>query len=117
MESLAKPDGRLTGVHGRSRDVTAKRLGVLRELVPRLGRVMTFYDPEEPVSRDNARLNRDAARQLGVQLVERHVRSIEELRQSLQGLKRREADAYFHTPGALETSLAPLIIEVARSAE
>ena len=69
--------------------------------------MITFYNPGEPVSRENARVGRDAARQLGVQVVERHVGSIEELRLNLQGLKSREVDAYFHTPGALETSQAP----------
>jgi putative ABC transport system substrate-binding protein len=94
--------------------VTAKRLAVLKEMMPKLGRVVTFYDPGELVSRENARLGRDAARQLGVQIVERHVGSVEELRLALQGLKSREVDAYFHTPGALQTSQALLIIETAR---
>jgi putative ABC transport system substrate-binding protein len=114
VESLAKPGGRLTGVHGQTRDVTAKRLAVLKEMIPRLGRVVTFYNPGEPVSRENARLGRDAARQLGVQVVERHVGSIEELRLNLQELKSREVDAYFHTQGSLQTSQALLIIEAAR---
>ena len=114
VESFAKPGGRLTGVHGLSRDVTAKRLAVLKEMIPRLHRVITFYNPGEPVSRENARVGLDAARQLGVQVVERHVGSIEELRLNLQGLKSREVDAYFHTPGTLETSQAQLIIEATR---
>jgi len=114
VESFAKPGGRLTGVHGLSRDVTAKRLAVLQEMIPRLHRVITFYNPGEPVSRENARVGLDAARQLGVQVVERHVGSIEELRLNLQGLKSREVDAYFHTPGTLETSQAQLIIEATR---
>ena len=93
VESFAKPGGRLTGVHGLSRDVTAKRLAVLKEMIPRLRRVITFYNPGEPVSRENARVGRDAARQSGVQVVERHVGSIEELRLNLQGFKSREVDA------------------------
>ncbi len=114
VESLARPGGRLTGVHGLSRDVTAKRLAVLKEMIPRLHRVVTFYNPDEPVSRENARVGRDAARQLGLQVVERHVASIDELRRNLQTLKPREVDAYFHTPGALETSQALLIIEATK---
>ena len=115
VESVAKPGGRLTGVHGLSRDVTAKRLAVLKEMIPKLHRVLTFYNPGESVSAENARVGRDVARQLGVQVVERPVTSIEELRSSLQQLKAREVDAYFHTPGALVTSQAPLIIEAARA--
>jgi len=115
VASFAKPGGRLTGVHGFSRDLTAKRLEILKEMIPRLGRVVTFYNPGDAGSRENARLGREAARQLGVQFVERHVGSIEELRLGLQGLKSREVDAYFHTPGgAMVTSQALLIIDAAR---
>jgi len=115
VESLAKPGGRLTGVHGLSRDVTAKRLAVLKEMIPRLHRVVTVYNPGDAVSRENAQSARDAARQLSVQIVERHVGSLEELRVNLQNLKSREVDAYFHMPGALATSEALRIIEAMRN--
>jgi len=114
VESLAKPGGRLTGVCSLSRDLTAKRLEVLKEMIPRLGRVVTFYNPGDAAAPENARRGREAARQLGVQFVERHVGSIEELRLSLQGLKPREVDAYFHTQSAMVTSQALLIIDAAR---
>jgi putative ABC transport system substrate-binding protein len=41
VQSLAKPGGRLTGVHGLSTDLTAKRLEILKEMLPSLGRVVT----------------------------------------------------------------------------
>jgi putative tryptophan/tyrosine transport system substrate-binding protein len=75
VESLAKPGGRLTGVHGLATDLTAKRLEMLKEIVPRLGRAVTFYNPGNPLAQEAARLGREAARKLGVQLVERHVGS------------------------------------------
>ncbi|HEV8676931.1 MAG TPA: ABC transporter substrate-binding protein [Methylomirabilota bacterium] len=114
VESLAKPGGRLTGVHGLSRDLTAKRLEILKEMIPRLRQVVTFYNPGEAVTTENARLGREAARQLGVQLVERRVGSVEELRLGLQGLRSGEVQAYFHTPGAMVTSQALLIIDATR---
>jgi putative ABC transport system substrate-binding protein len=114
VEGLARPGGRLTGVVGLASDLTAKRLEVLKEMIPRPRRVVTFYDPDLAVSRDNARLGREAARQLGVQFVERHVRSLEELRRGLEALKPREVDAYFHTPDSLVTSQARLLIDTAR---
>ena len=114
VESFAKPGGRLTGVHGLSTDLTGKRLEILKEMMPRLGRVVTFYNPGNVVAREAARRGREAARQLGVQFVERHVGSIEELRLGLQGLKPREGDAYFHTADAMVASQADLIIDAAR---
>ena len=111
VESLAKPGGRLTGVLGLSRQLTAKRVQVLKEMIPTLTRVLTFYNPDDAVANENVRLGREAARQLGVQLVERHVNSVDELRAALQGLKPRDVQAYLHTPNALVTSNAQLIID------
>ena len=50
VESFAKPGGRLTGVFYRDTDLTAKRLEILKEIVPKLRRVVTFYDPRSPVA-------------------------------------------------------------------
>ena len=115
VASLAKPGGRLTGVHGLARDVTAKRLAVLQQIMPKLRRVVTIYNPGDPVSQENARLGHAAARQLGVQVVERHAASVAELDASVRALNAREVDAYFHTPGALQTSQAISIIEAVRA--
>src|SRR5262249_30231694 len=114
VESFAKPGGRLTGVLGRTGELTAKRLELLKEMMPRLRRVVTFYNPGNAVSREKARRGREAAGQLGVQFVERPVGSIEELRLGLQGFKPREGDAYFHTSDSMVFSQADLIIDAAR---
>ena len=47
VESFAKPGGRLTGVYNPTTDLTAKRLELLKEIVPKLRRVVTFYDPPQ----------------------------------------------------------------------
>src|SRR5882724_2483021 len=79
VESFAKPGGRLTGVYEPATDLTAKRLEILREIVPKLHRVLAFYDPNNPVATESAKLAREAARQMGIQLVERHFASVKEL--------------------------------------
>jgi putative tryptophan/tyrosine transport system substrate-binding protein len=48
--SFRKPGGRLTGIYGRIADLTAKRLELLKEMVPRLRRVVVFYDPDRPAA-------------------------------------------------------------------
>ena len=63
-------------------------------MIPTLHRVVTFYDPGNARLRETALRGREAARQLGVEFAERHVRSVEELRLDLRGLKPREGDAY-----------------------
>jgi putative ABC transport system substrate-binding protein len=115
VESFAKPGGRLTGVHFLSRDLTAKRLEILKEMLPKLRRVVTFYDPANPSARAGAKLAREAARQLRLDLVERHVSSVKELQQGLKALRAGEADAYVYVPDGMVTSQAQLIIDTARA--
>ena len=75
VESFARPGGRLTGVFYRDTDLTAKRLEILKEIVPKLHRVVTFYNPRNPVAGESAKLVRETAGQMGIQLVERNVPS------------------------------------------
>ena len=75
VNSFAKPGGRLTGVHSLSTDLIAKRLELLKEMSPKLRRVVTFYDPGNNLARESAKSAREAARQLRIEFVERHVQS------------------------------------------
>ena len=45
VDSMPKPGGRLTGVHFLTAELTTKRLGLLREMVPKLRRIFTFHNP------------------------------------------------------------------------
>jgi putative tryptophan/tyrosine transport system substrate-binding protein len=101
VESWAKPGERLTGVYEPGTDLTPKRFEILKEIVPRLRRAVTFYVPNHPVSIESSKLARDAARQMGVQFVERHVASPEELEAGLRALKRGEMDAFFEVSDAM----------------
>ena len=113
VESFRKPGGRLTGIYGRVTDLTAKRLELLKDMVPRLRRVVTFYNPDNLAARQSLMIARDAARQLKIELLERPVASIEELRAGLRALRPGEADAHLHVSDAMMTSQADLIIQTA----
>ena len=115
IDSFAKPGGRLTGVHYLVTDLTAKRLEILKEILPKLSRVVTFYNPGNRVATESAKSGREEAKRLGLKFVERHVPSVEELRKALQALKTGEVDAYFYTSDAMVTSQAQLIIDTAKA--
>jgi putative ABC transport system substrate-binding protein len=110
VDSFAKPGERLTGVYNRATDLTGKRLELFKEIVPQLRRVVTFYDPRNPVASESSKLARETARQMGIQLVERHIASAEELQAGVRALK----DAYFEVSDALVHIHAQLIIDTAR---
>ena len=90
VESFAKAGGRLTGVYNPVTDLTAKRLEILKEIVPKLRRVVTFYDPRSSVASESSKLGREAARQMGIQFVERRVTSVEELQAGIHALRAGE---------------------------
>jgi putative tryptophan/tyrosine transport system substrate-binding protein len=115
VQTFGRPGGRLTGVQYSTTDLTGKRLEILKEILPKLSRVVTFYNPGNRMAMDAATLAREAARQFRVQLVERHVTSVEELRQRLEAFKAGEADAYFYTSDSMVTSQAQLVIDMATS--
>jgi putative ABC transport system substrate-binding protein len=115
VESFAKPGGRLTGVHFLATDLTGKRLEILKDILPKLRRVVTFYNPSNPVARESAKLAREAAQGLRVELVERHVASLQELQTSLQALKAKEADAFIMLSDAMVLSQVQLIIDAAKA--
>ena len=115
VNDFAKPGGRLTGVHYLVRDLTAKRLEILKEIVPKVSRVVTFYNPGSRVAVEGAKLAREEAKRLGLKFIERHVSSTEELRNGLQNLKAGEADAFFYIPDPMVVGQAQLIIDTARA--
>jgi putative ABC transport system substrate-binding protein len=115
VESFRKPGGRLTGIYSRFTDLTAKRLELLKEMIPRLRRVVTFYNPDNPVAQLGVKVAREAARQLKLELLERRVTSVEELRAGLRALRAGEADAYFAAPDGMVISQATLVLDAVRA--
>jgi len=114
VESIAKPGGRLTGFYFLSVDLTAKRLEILREIVPRLRRIMTFYDPSTPGALTSFAAAREAAGKLDIEVVAQQVTSPEELRDRLRTLTG-EAEAFFFIADFLVTVHTPLVIEAANA--
>src|SRR4030095_1980623 len=111
VDSFAKPGGRLTGIYQPATDLTAKRLEILTEIVPNLRGVVTFYAPRRPTAIESSKLAREAAQQMGLQLVERHVASIEELQTGVRALRPGEVDAYLAVSDAIASNEAQFILE------
>jgi putative ABC transport system substrate-binding protein len=114
VDSFAKPGGRLTGIYQPATDLTAKRLEILKEIVPKLRRVVTFYDPRRPTGVESSKFAREAGQRMGVQLVERHITSVEELQAAVRALKAGEVDGYLAVSDAVASNQAQLIIDTAR---
>ena len=66
VASLARPDGNLTGVNFFSVELVAKRLELLRELVPKAVTVAVLVDPAAPPTATTLREVEIAARAMGL---------------------------------------------------
>ena len=66
VNSLARPGGNITGLSFVNAELSAKRVELLKELIPKVRRVVAFWDPTTP--RLNADVTDRAARSLGLQL-------------------------------------------------
>ena len=115
VASYANPGGRFTGVHYLNTDLTAKRLELLKDLLPKARRVVTIYLQTNPTATASVGQAREGAKKLGLQLIERPVRSEAELRDVLAALKPGEADAFLYVADAFVQGRSQLVTERAKA--
>jgi putative ABC transport system substrate-binding protein len=68
VDSLAKPGGNITGLSLLVRDLSGKRLELLRETVPTVRRVGVLWDPDSPAAAIGLREYEAAGRSMKVQI-------------------------------------------------
>ena len=102
VASLSRPGGNLTGINFFSAELVAKRLELVRELVPRAARVAVLIDPSIVASSERAQKEVEAAaRALGLQIQVLNATNSREIDAAFAALVRERADALFVSPGGL----------------
>jgi putative ABC transport system substrate-binding protein len=94
VTSLARPGGNATGINFFSQEIITKRLGLLREMVPKAVRIAVLVNPAnattaEATLRDIA----EAARALGLQIQVLNASTSREIEAAFATLGREPADA------------------------
>jgi putative ABC transport system substrate-binding protein len=112
VESFARPGGNTTGVTDLGLDLGPKRLELFREIVPGLKRVLFLYDATDTHAAAEARVYRDAARRLGIVLVEQAVRTAAEARITLARVRKGEVDGILG-PQQVSLNVPGFILETA----
>ncbi len=111
IQSFARPGGNITGVTGLYLELSPKRLEVFQEIVPNLKRVLYLHDVADAAAVAQASTYREAARHLGIELIEQSVRTEEEAQATLAQISKSKVDGilvrsavYLNIPGfVLET--------------
>jgi len=101
VASLARPGGNLTGVNILTAELAAKRLELLRELVPNLAKVAVLVDPAGSPTETTLREVKAAADAMGLQIRVLNVSTSSEIKAAFASLAAERPDALFVGPGSL----------------
>jgi putative ABC transport system substrate-binding protein len=92
VASLGRPGGNITGVTTLHRDLSGKRLELLKDTVPGMARVAVLYNPVEVSAVRQLRDTEDAARVLGLQVQALEVRGLDDLEGAFAAARQGRAD-------------------------
>ena len=112
VKSLSHPGGNVTGVTTLDLDLAPKRLEMLREIVPPIQKVLFVYDVTDKYTGLELKGYREAARRLGLVLMERPVRTREEAQATFRALRRRDVDGLLG-PWAMSLNIPGYVLETA----
>jgi ABC-type uncharacterized transport system substrate-binding protein len=113
VASLARPGGNLTGVNYFSAELVAKRLELLRALVPGAAKVAVLVDPAAPPTATTVRELETAARAMGLQIQVLKAGSGAQINAVFATLARERPDALFVASGFLFTSRRVQLVHLA----
>jgi putative tryptophan/tyrosine transport system substrate-binding protein len=107
VASLARPGGNLTGINFLNVELVAKRLELLRELVPGIARVAVLVNPAVSLPTTVETISREveaAGRAMGLQIQVLNASTSREIDATFAALVRERVDALFVSPGGFFNS-------------
>ena len=117
VASLARPGGNATGINFFATELTAKRLGLLREMVPGAARLAFLVNPANVTAESMVKDLEAAAPAFGVQIQIFDAGTIREIDAAFASLVRQRFDALFVGPDLFfSTRRVQLAIAAARHA-
>jgi putative ABC transport system substrate-binding protein len=114
VASLNRPGGNITGINFFSVELVAKRMQLLRELVPEAKRVAVLVNPTDP---ENAEIPRDVEAAAGQRILALEAATGRDIDAAFATMAREKADALFVGPGTFfNTRRVQLAVLAARHA-
>jgi ABC-type uncharacterized transport system substrate-binding protein len=110
--SFNQPGGNVTGLSNISGVLGAKRLELLRELVPKATVIGLLMNPNNPTE-DNLRDEQAAARAVGQRILVLDASTVAEIEQAFAALAQQQAGALLVNADALFTSQRELLVALA----
>ena len=113
VQSLARPGGNITGTADLDIELGPKRMEIFRELVPGLKRTLLPSDATNAYAVAQLPAYRDAARRLGLTLVERPVRTEAEAQAALAKIRKGEVDGIL-APRFVSLNIPGFVLDTAQ---
>jgi ABC-type uncharacterized transport system substrate-binding protein len=105
VESFAKPGGNVTGVNPLTSEIVAKRLRLLRDLLPNAARIAVLVDPNNATITETAVQDvQKAAPTMGLQTQIINATTVNDINEVFAGFERERPDALFVVPDPFLTS-------------
>lgn len=115
-ESLSRPGRNMTGITFMALELSAKRVDVLKELVPRASRIALLSNPEHAGELAEYRVTEEAARRLGMSITRYLARSPQDLSAMYVEIRAARPDAMLVFPDSLTLQRRVEIAEFAARA-
>jgi putative tryptophan/tyrosine transport system substrate-binding protein len=113
VASLARPGGNVTGLSALATEIYAKRVELLRELVPGAARIVALFTMSNPATPSQWKEVERAARALGIEPQVLDVRKREDLGPAFDAAIRQHADAIVVGLDTLTQTNQQLIVDLA----
>jgi putative ABC transport system substrate-binding protein len=110
--SLARPGGNITGLSLQSEEITAKRVQLLKELLPTMRKLAVVYNPNRPTIETNIKEAETAAGQFGLDLKLIAVDSPDNVRIAFDNVITARSEAIMSLPDGMLLNLAKPIGEL-----
>jgi putative ABC transport system substrate-binding protein len=104
VTSLSRPGGNATGLSQLAADLGGKRLELLREVVPGLRRLATLSNVGNTATASEMTQVWEAARTLGLEVVNSEIRRAEDITLAIEALKGRADAIYVQTDPLMNTN-------------
>jgi putative tryptophan/tyrosine transport system substrate-binding protein len=113
VASLGQPGGNITGVTTLSRELTGKRLELLKATVPGLARVAVLYNPVEVSAARQLRDTEAAARGLGLQVHALEVRELDDFAGAFAAARQGHAEGVIVLAGPVLSDYRARLVDLA----
>jgi putative ABC transport system substrate-binding protein len=113
VASLARPGGNVTGLTSVTYDLSGKRLELIKDTLPKVGRIAVLYDPSDRAKVIEFKEMQAAAASFAVQLQSLEVRRAEDFESAFKTGSRARAEALIVLPTTVTNTHRKPIIHLA----